>query len=147
MLTPLIDPGDFDWAIAFEEYLRQEDFKVFRFALDHINRNFCQTAAQPCATAIRPVLFASQCCGGRACTEPLQYGEIVQSNPKDCRPAALRSVNLRAADADCVVDVHYDCASFLSQTNTIRRARALPRWRIVACGYRFTVYAVIGGHG
>src|SRR3954463_4274783 len=141
MLTPLVDPGYFDWAVAFEQYLGQEDFEVFRFALDHTDRNFCQTAVQPCANAIRPALFASECCSGRACTEPLQYGKMVQSNPKDCRPAALRSVNLRATDAVCVVDVHYDGASFLSQTNAIGRGRALPRGRILAFACRFAVYA------
>jgi hypothetical protein len=143
MLAPLIYPGDFDWAVAFEQYLRQEDFEVFWFALDHTARNFCQSAVQPCANAIRPALFASEYCSGRACTEPLEYGKMVQSNPKDFGPAALRSVNLRATDALCVVDIHYDGTSFLSQTNTIPRVRALPRWRILAFAYRFAVYAGI----
>src|SRR3954471_21656942 len=114
MLTPLVDPGYFDWAVAFEQYLGQEDFEVFRFALDHVDRNLCQTAVQPCANAIRPALFASECCGGRACTETLQYRKMVQSNPNDRRPAALRAVNLHATDTVCVVDVQYDCTSFLS---------------------------------
>src|SRR4051812_11446178 len=132
MLAPLIDPGDFDWAVALEQYFWQQDFEVFRFALDHTDRNFCQTAIQPSANALRLALSASECCGGRACTESLQCGKMVQSNAKDCRPAALWSVNLRATNSICVVDVQDDGTSFLSQTDTIPWCRVLPRWRSLA---------------
>src|SRR6185503_10729964 len=91
-LAPLINPVDFDLAFACEQPLRQEDFDVFRFALDRIDRNICKPADQPHGSALRPAVSASECCGRRARTETFQYGKTVQSNRYDCGPARLRTL-------------------------------------------------------